>query len=83
MNNAKVCGDKLRSNNHRRWRIVENAKVRGDELWSNSHRRWRIVVNSMQARALRSNVRAQLGDSYEYESERRRRSVVVAASQIP
>ena len=65
MNNAKVCGDKLRSNNHRRWRIVENAKVRGDELWSNSHRRWRIVVNSMQARALRSNVRAQLGERQE------------------
>ena len=65
MNNAKVCGDKLRSNSHRRWRIVENAKVRGDELWSNSHRRWRIVVNSMQARALRSNVRAQLGELQE------------------
>ena len=83
MKNAKVRGDKLRSNSHRRWRIVENAKVRGDELWSDSHRRWRIVVNSMQARALRSNVRAQLGERQEQEGERRRRSVVVAASQIP
>lgn len=44
---------------------MKNAKVCGDELRSNSHRRWRIVVNSMQAHALRSNVRAQLGELQE------------------
>ena len=65
MKNTKVCGDELWSDSHRRWRIVENAKVCGDKLWSDSHRRWRIVVNSMQARALRSNVRARLGERHE------------------